>query len=198
VIVMVYRILLAIAVILLSPFLLYRLFGMVVQARSRQLVYVAVLLLAFIGTAGGSIAAGILYPQGPSDMGLTALILISYVILSATALLLPYIILNNQLSRTIRLTLLSIGSVLQIPLFFAFFVNPELREGGSLPFFADRLPLPGILFDAIAELFGTAGETGYGIWFAIALSIGLFIQMVLISLLLYLAGVILMREKGQG
>lgn len=193
---MAYRLLLVLAAILLSPFLFYRLFGMVVQVRSRQIVYVSVLLLAFIGTIGGSIAAGILYPEGPADMGLTLAILGSYGLISITALLLPYILFTEQFSRKIRLSLLSIGSILQIPLFFAFFVNPEIRDGGPLPLFTDRLPLPGMLFDAIAGLLGTAGETGYGIWFTIALSIGLFIQMALISLFLYWGGVILMREKG--
>ncbi len=193
---MAYRLLLAIAAILLSPFLFYRLFGMVVQVRSRQIVYISVLLLAFIGTIGGSIAAGILYPEGPADMGLTLAILGSYGLISITALLLPYILFTEQFSRKIWLSLLSIGSVLQIPLFFAFFVNPEIRDGGPLPLFADRLPLPGMLFDAIAGLLGTAGETGYGIWFTIALSIGLFIQMALISLFLYWGGTILMGGKG--
>lgn len=194
---MAYRLLLAIAAILLSPFLLYRLFGMVVQVRSRQIVYVSVLLLAFIGTIGGSIAAGILYPEGPADMGLTLAILGSYGLISITALLLPYILFTEQFSRKIRLSLLSIGSILQIPLFFAFFVNPEIRGGGPLPLFADRLPLPGMLFDAIAGLLGTAWETGYAIWFTIALSIGFFIQMALISLFLYCGGTILMRGKSQ-
>jgi hypothetical protein len=193
---MAYRLLLALAAILLSPFLLYRLFGMVVQMRSRQIVYLVVLLLAFLGTIGGSLLADMLYPQGPADMGLTLAILGLYGLISVTALLLPFLLFWELLSQKIRLTVLSIGSVLQIPLFFAFFVNPEIRDGGPLPLFADRLPLPGILFDAIAELCGTAGETGYGIWFTIALSIGLFIQMTLISLFLYLAGAILMREKG--
>lgn len=194
---MVYRILLALAAILLSPFLLYRLFGMVVQVRSRQIVYVAVLLLAFLGTIGGSLLADMQYPQGPADMGLTFAILGSYGLISVTALLLPYILWKEQLSQKIRLTVLSIGSVLQIPFFFAFFVNPEIRDGGPLPLFADRLPLPGMLFDAIAALVGTAGETGYGIWFTIALSIGLFIQMALTSLFFYLIGAILMGEKSQ-
>ncbi len=194
---MAYHILFALAAILLSPFLLYRLFGMVVQIRSRQIVYVAVLLLAFLGTIGGSLLADIQYPQGPADMGLTLAILGSYGLISVTALLLPYLLFWEQLSRKIRLTALSIGSVLQIPLFFAFFVNPEIRDGGPLPLFADRLPLPGMLFDAIAGLLGTAGETGYGIWFTIALSIGLFIQMALISLFLYWGGTILMGEKSQ-
>ncbi|MDG6249526.1 hypothetical protein, partial [Methanocalculus sp.] len=107
-----------------------------------------------------------------------------------------YILFTEQFSRKIRLSLLSIGSILQIPLFFAFFVNPEIRDGGPLPLFADRLPLPGMLFDAIAGLLGTAGETGYGIWFTIALSIGLFIQMALISLFLYWSGTIFMRQKS--
>ncbi|HIJ07389.1 MAG: hypothetical protein XE11_0838 [Methanomicrobiales archaeon 53_19] len=194
---MVYRILLALAAILLSPFLLYRLFGMVVQFRSRQNLYVAVLLLAFLGTIGGSLLADMQYPQGPADMGLTFAILGSYGLISVTALLLPYILWKEQLSQKIRLTVLSIGSVLQIPFFFAFFVNPEIRDGGPLPLFADRLPLPGMLFDAIAALVGTAGETGYGIWFTIALSIGLFIQMALTSLFFYLIGAILMGEKSQ-
>ena len=189
---MAYRLLLVLAAILLSPFLFYRLFSLLVQVRSRQIVYVSVLLLAFIGTIGGSIAAGILYPEGPADMGLTLAILGSYGLISITALLLPYILFTEQFSRKIRLSLLSIGSVLQIPLFFAFFVNPEIRDGGPLPLFADRLPLPGMLFDAIAGLLGTAGETGYGIWFTIALSIGLFIQMALISVFLYWGGTILM------
>ncbi len=194
---MVYRILLALAAILLSPFLLYRLFGMVVQFRSRQNLYVAVLLLAFLGTIGGSLLADMQYPQGPAYMGLTFAILGSYGLISVTALLLPYILWKEQLSQKIRLTVLSIGSVLQIPFFFAFFVNPEIRDGGPLPLFADRLPLPGMLFDAIAALVGTAGETGYGIWFTIALSIGLFIQMALTSLFFYLIGAILMGEKSQ-
>lgn len=194
---MAYRILFALAAILLSPFLLYRLFGIVVQVRSRQIVYVAVLLLAFLGTIGGSLLVDIQYPQGPADMGLTLAILGSYGLISVTALLLPYLLFWEQLSRKIWLTALSIGSVLQIPLFFAFFVNPEIRDGGPLPLFADRLPLPGMLFDAIAGLLGTAGETGYGIWFTIALSIGLFIQMALILLFLYWGGTILMGEKSQ-
>lgn len=194
---MVYRLLLAVAAILLSPFLLYRLFGMVVQVRSRQIVCVAVLLLAFLGTIGGSLLADMQYPHGPADLGLTLAILGSYGLISVTALLLPYILWKEQLSKKIRLTVLSIGSVLQIPLFFAFFVNPEIRDGGPLPLFADRLPLPGVLFDAIAALCGTAGETGYGIWFTIALPIGLFIQMALISLFLYWGGTILMGQKSQ-
>ncbi len=194
---MAYRILFALAAILLSPFLLYRLFGMVVQVRSRQIVYVAVLLLAFLGTIGGSLLADIQYPQGPADMGLTLAILGSYGLISVTALLLPYLLFWEQLSRKIRLTALSIGSVLQIPLFFAFFVNPEIRDGGPLLLFADRLPLPGMFFDAIAGLLGTAGETGYGIWFTIALSIGLFIQMAFISLFFYWGGTILTGEKSQ-
>lgn len=186
---MVYRLVSATALLLLYPFLLYRLFGMVLQERYRQIIYATVLLLAFIGTIGGSITAGILYPQGPADMGLSMLILGSYATLTATTLLLPHILFWEQLSRKITRITLSIASILQIPFLFIFFINPETWEGGPLPLFADRLPLVGILFDAVAGFIGTAG---YDIWFTIALPIGLFIQMALISLFLYWGGTILM------
>ena len=158
------------------------------------MVYAAIVILAIFISISGSIVSGILYPDGPSHMGLTLLILVSYATISGTAVFLPYIAFKQQISAQIQQVMLSITSFVQLPFLFALFVNPESWAGGPLPLFVDRLPVLGILFDAVAMFFGTVGETGYSIFFTSGIAVGLFIEVAMVSLLLFWCGVIVTRD----
>ncbi len=91
---------------------------------------------------------------------------------------------------------MTIGSLIQLPFLFALFINPESWPGGPPPLFADRLPGLGILFDAIAVVFGTAGEANYEIFFTSGLIFGLYIEVVVASAIIFGIGTALTKEMG--
>ncbi|BBL67137.1 hypothetical protein MchiMG62_03180 [Methanoculleus chikugoensis] len=71
---------------------------------------------------------------------------------------------------------------------------PDKLPGAAPPVFAEKLSLLGILFDALAEAIGTAGEPGYRGFFSLGLLTGLYLEVFLGAAVVCLAVGIVMRS----
>jgi len=175
---------LALIFILIYPFILDRLTGIV--KKHKPLVCLIILIAAMIISIAGRI-----HPGGPSGLAMATVILFSTLTVSSMGVLLPHILFREQLPGRIRTGTILISSLAQIPFLFAMFVHPESWAGGPAPIFADSLPGLGILFDAIA------GDAGYGIFFTSGVTIGLCIEVAVISVVVFGIGRALADEREQ-
>jgi len=175
---------LALIFIIIYPFLLDRLTG--IGKKHKPLICLTILIAAIITSIAGSI-----YAESPSGLAMTTIILFSTLTVSSMAVLLPHLIFREQLPGRIRTGTILISSLFQIPFLFAMSVHPESWPGGPAPVFADYLPGLGIFFDAIATY------TGYSIFFIAGVTIGLCIEVAVVSVLVFGMARALAKEREQ-
>ncbi len=129
--------------------------------------------IGIIVIASGTI--GTIYAGAPASPLVSGVILFSIVTVSASAVATAYFLFRDIVTGGRRLCA-AIGSLLQLPFLAALFIGPEGLSGAAPPFFAEKLPVLGILFDALAEAIGTAGMPGYEGFFSLGLQVGLYLE----------------------
>ncbi|MBN1193954.1 MAG: hypothetical protein JXA08_01165 [Methanomicrobiaceae archaeon] len=181
---------LALLAVIAYPFLLDRLLLRYVygpESRSefgrKHPVLILLIIAAIAAIVGGILMAG---SSGGTGTAGTAAILGAIATVSASGVLIPHAWFPGRFSGSVKRNALLAGSVFQFPFLIALLTNPEIRAGGPPPLFADRLPLLGMVFDAVAAAGGTAETAGYEVFFTAALNAGLFIETAAASTVVFL------------
>ncbi len=182
----------AIAFVLAWPFALITLVGKLGNKKWRPAVSLGIGLVAI---ASGTIATA--YAGAPATPLVSGIILLSMVTVSASAVVTAYFLFGNVATNGRRLCAAA-GSLLQLPFLVAQFVGPDKLPGAPPPVFAEKLPVLGILLDALAEAIGTAGEPGYTGFFSLGLLAGLYLEVFLGAAVVCLVAGIVMRSPGDG
>ncbi|SCL74696.1 hypothetical protein L21_0579 [Methanoculleus chikugoensis] len=160
----------AAAFVLAWPFALITLVGKLGQEKRRPAVSLGIGIMA---VASGTIAT--VYAGAPATPLVSGIILLSMVTVSASAVATAYFLFGNVATSGRRLCAAA-GSLLQVPFLIALFIGPDRLPGSAPPVFAEKLPVLGILFDALAEAIGTAGVPGYESFFSLGLQAGLYLE----------------------
>ncbi|PKL63438.1 MAG: hypothetical protein CVV31_01190 [Methanomicrobiales archaeon HGW-Methanomicrobiales-2] len=156
----------------------------------------AVLLgIGIAAIASGTI--GTIYAGSPSSLLISGIILLSMITVSVSAVATAYFLFRNAVASGRKLCVAA-GSLIQLPFLVALLVGPDRLPGAPPPFFAEKLPLLGILFDALAEAIGTAGEPGYEVFFSLGLLAGLYLEVFFGAAVVCLIAGILMHSLGEG
>jgi hypothetical protein len=182
----------AVAFVLAWLFALITLVGRLGQEKRRPAVSLGIGVAA---VASGTIATA--YAGAPATPLVSGIILLSMVTVPASAVTTAYFLFGNVATNGRRLCVAA-GSLLQLPLLVALLVGPDKLPGAAPPLFAEKLPLLGILFDALAAAIGTAGELGYQGFFSLGLLAGLYLEVFLGAAVVCLAVGIVMRGLGEG
>jgi len=182
----------AVAFVLAWPFALITLVGKLGQEKRRPAVSLGIGIAAI---ASGTI--GTIYAGSPSSLLISGIILLSMVIVSASAVATAHFLFGNVATSGRRLCV-AVGSLLQLPFLVAQLVGPDRLPGAAPPVFAEKLPVLGILFDALAEAIGTAGEIGYRGFFSLGLLAGLYLEVFFGAAVVCLIAVIVIRSLGEG
>ncbi|MCK9307123.1 MAG: hypothetical protein M0P17_06290 [Methanoculleus sp.] len=140
--------------------------------------------------ASGTI--GTIYAGAPSSLLISGIILLSMVTGSASGVAMAYFLFRNAVASGRRLCVAA-GSLLQLPFLVAQLVGPDKLPGAGPPLFAEKLPVLGMLFDALAEAIGTAGELGYRGFFSLGLLAGLYLEVFLGAAVVCLVAGIVVR-----
>lgn len=181
-----------IAFVLAWPFALTTLIGNLGQEKRRPAVSLGIGIMA---VASGTIAT--IYAGIPATPLVSGIILLSMVTVSASAVATAYFLFGNIATSGRRLCA-AIGSLIQLPFLVAQLVGPDRLPGASPPVFAEKLPVLGILFDALAEAIGTVGELGYRGFFSLGLLAGLYLEVFFVTAAVCLVAGIVMRSPGEG
>jgi len=181
---------LAVAFVLVWPSVLITLIGNLGKEKQRLEVSLGIGIVAAVSGTIGTIYAG-----SPSSPLISGIILLSTATISASAVATAYFLFRNFVTGGRKLCI-AVGSLIQVPFLFALLVNPDRLPRAPPPLFADRLPILGILFDALAEAIGTAGEPGYEGFFSFGLLAGLYLEVFLVGAFICLIAGILMRSSG--
>ena len=182
---------LAIAFIIAWPFALIALIGKIAGEKQRLAASLGIGIIAIVSGTIGTSYAGV-----PASLLVSGLILLSMVTVSASAVATAYFLFRSVATGARRLCALA-GSLLQLPFLAALFIGPESLPGAAPPIFAEKLPGLGILFDALAEAIGTAGMSGYEVFFSLGLQIGLYLEVFVVVAILCLIVSIVMRGLGE-
>ncbi|MCM2465188.1 hypothetical protein [Methanoculleus oceani] len=182
----------AIAFVLAWPFALIALVGKPGQEKRRPAVSLGIGIMA---GASGTIATA--YAGAPASPLVSGIILLSMVTVSASTVATAYFLFRNVATSGRRLCV-AVGSLLQLPFLVAQLVGPDKLPGAAPPVFAEKLPVLGILFDALAAAIGTAGEPGYRGFFSLGLLAGLYLEVFLGAAVVCLIVGIVMRSPGEG
>ena len=160
----------AIAFVLAWPFALITLVGRLKNEKLRPAISLGIGIIAIASGTLGTIYAG-----APASPLVSGVILLSIVTVSASAVATAYFLFRSVATGARRLCAIA-GSLLQLPFLVALFIGPDKLPGAAPPFFAEKLPGLGILFDALAEAIGTAGMPGYSGFFSLGLQVGLYLE----------------------
>ncbi|ABN56078.1 MULTISPECIES: hypothetical protein [Methanoculleus] len=182
----------AVAFVLAWPFALITLVGKLGQEKRRPAVSLGI---GIVAVASGTIAT--VYAGAPATPLVSGIILLSMVTVSASAVATACFLFGNVAPNGRRLCAAA-GSLLQLPFLVAQFVGPDRLPGAAPPVFAEKLPLLGILFDALAAAIGTAGEIGYRGFFSLGLLAGLYLEVFLGAAAVCLVAGIVMGSPGEG
>ena len=182
----------AIVFVLAWPSILIILIGHFGKDKQRLAVSLGIGIAAI---ASGTI--GTIYAGAPATPLVSGIILLSTVTVSASAVVTVYFLFRNVATNGRRLCVAA-GSLLQLPFLVAQLVGPDKLPGAGPPLFAERLPVLGILFDALAAAVGTAGELGYRGLFSLGLLAGLYLEVFLGTAVVCLAVGIVMRSQSEG
>lgn len=183
---------LAIAFVFAWPAVLITLIGKLGKEKQHLAISLGI---GIVAAASGMI--GTAYAGSPSSPLITGIILLSMATVSASAVVTASFLSRRPVASSRKLCI-ALGSLIQVPLLFALLVNPHSWPGGPSPLFADRLPVLGILFDALAEAIGTAREPGYEGFFTFGLLAGLYLEVFLVGAFICLIAGILMRSPDGG
>ncbi|WP_292366516.1 MULTISPECIES: hypothetical protein [unclassified Methanoculleus] len=178
----------AIAFVLAWPFALIALIGRLEGEKRRPVVSFGIGIAAIASGTIGTIYAGV--PASPLVSGI---ILLSIVTVSASSVATAYFLFGNAATNGRRLCAAA-GSLSQLPFLIALFLGPDKLPGSAPPIFAEKLPVLGILFDALAEAIGTAGVSGYEGFFSLGLQAGLYLEVFLGAAVICLIVSIAMRS----
>jgi len=181
----------AIAFVLAWPFALIALIGRLENEKRRPVVSFGI---GIIAVASGTL--GTIYAGAPASPLVSGVILLSMVTVSASAVATAYFLFGNVATNGRRLCA-AIGSLLQVPFLVAQLVGPDKLPGAAPPVFAEKLPVLGILFDALAEIVGTAGEIGYRGFFSLGLLAGLYLEVFLSAAVFCLVVGVVIRSRGE-
>ena len=182
----------AVAFVLAWPFALITLVGKLGQEKRRPAVSLGI---GIVAVASGTIAT--VYAGAPAGPLVSGIILLSMVTVSASAVATAYFLFGNVAMNGRRLCAAA-GSLLQVPFLIAQLVGPNKLPGAAPPVFAEKLPVLGILFDAFAEIVGTAGEIGYRGFFSLGLLAGLYLEVFLgAAVVCLVAGIVMRSLDGQ-
>lgn len=182
----------AIVFVLAWPSILIILIGHFGKDKQRLAVSLGIGIAAI---ASGTI--GTIYAGAPATPLVSGIILLSMVTVSASAVVTVYFLFGNIAPNARRLCAAA-GSFLQLPFLVAQLVGPDKLPGAPPPLFAEKLPVLGILFDALAEIVGTAGEIGYQGFFSLGLLAGLYLEVFLGAAAVCLVAGIVMGSPGEG
>lgn len=182
----------AIVFVLAWPSILIILIGHFGKDKQRLAVSLGIGIAAI---ASGTI--GTIYAGAPATPLVSGIILLSTVTVSASAVVTVYFLFRNVATNGRRLCVAA-GSLLQLPFLVAQLVGPDKLPGAGPPLFAERLPVLGILFDALAAAVGTAGELGYRGLFSLGLLAGLYLEVFLGTAVVCLVVGIVMRSQSEG
>lgn len=180
----------AIAFVLAWPFALITLVGKLGPETRRPAVSLGI---GTVAVASGTIAT--VYAGAPATPLVSGIILLSMVTVSASAVTTACFLFGNVATNGRRLCAAA-GSLLQLPFLVAQFVGPDKLPGAAPPVFAEKLPVLGILFDALAAAIGTAGELGYRGFFSLGLLAGLYLEVFLGAAAVCLVVGIVVRSLG--
>lgn len=183
--------LLAIAFVLVWPHVLMRLIGVLEKEKQRLATLLGIGIISMVFGTIGMVRSG-----SHPDLLTTGTILLSIATVSASAVTTASFLFRTRVAGKKKLCI-AVGSLIQLPFLFALLVNPESWPGGPPLLFADRLPILGILLDTLAKVIGTAGETGYEAFFSFGLLIGLYLEVFLGVIIVYLVAEILIYSPGR-
>lgn len=182
----------AIVFVLAWPSILIILIGHFGKDKQRLAVSLGIGIAAI---ASGTI--GTVYAGAPATSLVSGIILLSMVTVSASAVVTVYFLFRNVATNGRRLCVAA-GSLLQLPFLVAQLAGPDKLPGAGPPLFAEKLPVLGILFDALAAAVGTAGELGYRGFFSLGLLAGLYLEVFLGAAVVCLVVGIVMRSQSEG
>lgn len=184
---------LAVAFVLVWPSVLLAL----IEAPGKEKRFLAISLgIGLVAMVFGT--AGMAYAGHQPGLLISGIILLLIVTVSASAVMTASVLSGNLVPNNRRISV-GIGSLIQLPFLFALLVNPVSWPGGPLPLFADRLPIFGMFFDALAEAIGTAGRPGYEVFFASGLLAGLYLEVFFgVAAVSLIAGVLIRHLGGDG
>jgi len=182
----------AIVFVLAWPSILIILIGHFGKDKQRLAVSLGIGIAAI---ASGTI--GTVYAGAPATSLVSGIILLSMVTVSASAVVTVYFLFRNVATNGRRLCVAA-GSLLQLPFLVAQLAGPDKLPGAGPPLFAEKLPVLGILFDALAAAVGTAGELGYRGLFSLGLLAGLYLEVFLGAAVVCLVVGIVMRSQSEG
>ncbi|MDK2890687.1 MAG: hypothetical protein PWR21_1319 [Methanoculleus sp.] len=184
---------LTIAFVLAWPSVLIILIGNLGKEKQRLAISLGIGIIAVASGMIGTDYAGI-----PASPLISGIILLSMATVSASAVATAYFLFRNFVTSGKKLCI-AVGSLIQLPFLFALLVNPDRLPGDPPPLFAEKLPVLGILFDALAEAIGTAGEAGYEGFSSFVLLTGLYLEVFFGAAIICLIVGILMRSlDGEG
>ncbi|KQC02902.1 MAG: hypothetical protein APR55_07445 [Methanolinea sp. SDB] len=150
---------------------------------SRVIRFSAVFIFGVFLATLAAIVAGFGDPGGPAPVALTVAMFLFIVLITATALVTPALLLDGVFSGMGRAQVMLASAVISLYFIVAFLVNPDIWAGGPEPLLSDRVPLFGWCLNAFSSQLSNGGADPV---FTLLAYLGLFIEIAFVSTVIFL------------